>query len=117
MYFKGVFYDFIFTFVKDSLENDINFKDEKMSTIEIDLYNRLKSKIGEAEAKELLEFIDFRSEQKRSEADKMLATKEDINNVRLEIKESKTDMIKWFFAFFITLVLMILGLFATILLK
>jgi hypothetical protein len=34
-----------------------------------------------------------------------------------EIKDSKTDMIKWFFAFFITLVLMILGLYATILLK
>lgn len=88
-----------------------------MSSIEINLYNRLKAKIGEAETKELIEFIDFRSEQKRSNADKILATKEDINNIRLEIKESKTDMIKWFFAFFITLVVMILGLFATILLK
>ena len=37
--------------------------------------------------------------------------------LRGEIKETKTDMIKWFFAFFITLVLMILGLYATILLK
>jgi len=37
--------------------------------------------------------------------------------LRGEIKDSKTDMIKWFFAFFITLVLMILGLYAAILLK
>ncbi len=37
--------------------------------------------------------------------------------LRTEIKDSKTDMIKWFFAFFVTLVLMILGLYATILLK
>ncbi len=37
--------------------------------------------------------------------------------LRTEIKDTKTDMIKWFFAFFFTLVLMILGLYATILLK
>lgn len=88
-----------------------------MSTLEINLYNKLKAKIGETEAKELLEFIDFRSEEKRTNADKILSTKQDINDVRLEIKEVKTDMIKWFFAFFITLVVMILGVYATILLK
>jgi hypothetical protein len=88
-----------------------------MSTLEINLYNILKAKIGEAEAKELIEFIDFRSEEKRINLDKILATKQDITEVRLEIKEAKTDMIKWFFAFFITLVLMILGLYATVLLK
>lgn len=37
--------------------------------------------------------------------------------LRTEIKDTKTDMIKWFFAFFVTLALMILGLYATILLK
>ena len=37
--------------------------------------------------------------------------------LRAEIKDTKTDMIKWFFAFFVTLVLMILGLYATILMK
>lgn len=88
-----------------------------MSTIEINLYNKLRSKIGESEARELIEFIDFRSEEKRVNADKILATKQDIADVRLEIKETKTDMIKWFFAFFITLALMILGLYATVLLK
>ena len=88
-----------------------------MSTLEINLYNKLKAKIGEAEAKELIEFIDFRSEEKRINSDKILATKQDISEVRLEIKETKNDMIKWFFAFFITLALMILGLYATILLK
>lgn len=88
-----------------------------MSTLTVNLYNKLKSKIGEVEAKELIEFIDFRSEEKRTNSDKILATKQDISNVRLEIKEAKTDMVKCFFAFFITLVLMILGLYATVLLK
>ncbi|SHG27847.1 hypothetical protein SAMN05444372_10495 [Flavobacterium micromati] len=88
-----------------------------MSTLEINLYNKLKVKLGEIEAKELLAFIDSRSEEKRLNADKFLATKQDVNDIRLEVKEVKTDMIKWFFAFFITLVIMILGLYGTILLK
>jgi len=46
-----------------------------------------------------------------------MARKEDLVAIRTEIAQSKTDMIKWFFAFFVTLVLMILGLYATILLK
>jgi hypothetical protein len=43
--------------------------------------------------------------------------KEDMLKLELKIAESKSDMIKWFFAFFVTLMLMILGLYATILLK
>jgi hypothetical protein len=47
--------------------------------------------------------------------------KEDLLKLELQlntkIEQSKSDMIKWFFAFFITLVLMILRLYATILLK
>jgi hypothetical protein len=64
-------------------------------TSEINLYNTLKNKIGENETKELIEFIDFRSEQKRDKADKLIATKQDINDVRKEISESKADIIKW----------------------
>lgn len=37
--------------------------------------------------------------------------------LQTEVKDTKTDMIKWFFAFFVTLVLMILGLHATIIFK
>ena len=40
-----------------------------------------------------------------------------MQKMEIQIKETKTDMIKWFFAFFVTLVIMILGLYATILLK
>ena len=37
--------------------------------------------------------------------------------LQTEVKDTKTDMIKWFFVFFVTLVLMILGLYATIIFK
>jgi hypothetical protein len=47
--------------------------------------------------------------------------KEDLLKLEMQlntkIEQSKSDLIKWFFAFFVTLVLMILGLYATILLK
>lgn len=43
--------------------------------------------------------------------------KDDFHKLDMKIEQSKSDMIKWFFAFFITLVLMILGLYATVLLK
>ena len=42
---------------------------------------------------------------------KVIAAKEDIANLRAEIASSKTDMIKWFFAFFMALALMIIGLY------
>ena len=41
----------------------------------------------------------------------LLATKEDVSQLRVEIAQSKNDMIKWFVAFFVTLALMILGLY------
>lgn len=40
-----------------------------------------------------------------------------LESLRSEIKDSKREMIKWFSTFSIILVLMILGLYATILLK
>ena len=46
---------------------------------------------------------------------KVLATKEDIANLRAELKTdiatSKNDMIKWVFTFFMGLALMIIGLY------
>ena len=43
--------------------------------------------------------------------------KDDFHRLDLKIEQTKSDMIKCFFAFFVTLMLMILGLYATILLK
>ena len=43
--------------------------------------------------------------------------KEDMLKLEIKLAETKSDLIKWFFAFFVTLMLMVLGLYATILLK
>jgi len=77
----------------------------------IDLYNLLRQKIGDTEAKAVTEYIDIQVESKFMDARAILATKEDIAIVRKEIAESKTDMVKWVFTFFAALSLMIMGLY------
>lgn len=57
--------------------------------------------------KEIEVLVDNKFENKKD----VLATKEDVANIRLEIKESKLETIKWVFAFFVTLALMIVGLY------
>jgi primase-polymerase (primpol)-like protein len=65
-----------------------------MTVTTIDLYNILKSRIGEKEAKTLVEFVERKVEMKFDEHLNELATKKDLYQVR-------ADMIKWMFIFWI----------------
>lgn len=77
---------------------------------DIQLFKALKKKLGEKEAEELVSFVRSTIEQIPH-----LATKEVLAEVKSELKQeisqAKVDMIKWFVAFFITLALMIIGLY------
>lgn len=82
-----------------------------MTTINItDLYDILVSKVGKTEAKALTNYIENKIEKEVESNTKHLATREDL-------ADTKTDLLKWFIGLFITLFIMILGLYATILLK
>lgn len=89
---------------------------------DIQLYELLKQKLGNKEAEAIVSFVDA----KLKEADecnlKTVATKEDLKDLRLELKqdiagltlklsETKIDIIRWLFAFLIPLMLAILGLY------
>jgi len=103
-----------------------------MSTTEIKLYDffRKELKLDDNRAKIFTEILygsiennttrintQYKSEL-QSDLQKMeMQLRTDMQKMEIQIKETKTDMIKWFFAFFVTLVIMILGLYATILLK
>ena len=41
----------------------------------------------------------------------VLLTKEDKIEILTKIESSKSDMVRWFFAFFVTIVLMVVGLY------
>jgi len=65
-----------------------------MDITAIDLYNNLRSKIGDKEAKSLIEFVETNVDQKLKERKDFLASKSDLQSV-------KADMIKWMFIFWV----------------
>ncbi len=85
-------------------------KGASMQVAEIELYEILKSKLGEKEARTLVEYIEAKVEKKFDEKKDILATKEDLSNikadlmveiekVRTEMQKMKADIIKWMFIF------------------
>ena len=74
-----------------------------MTVTTIDLYDILKTKIGEKEAKSLVEFVEIRVDKKFEEQMDEIATKKDLFQVKAEleitIEKVRGDMIKWMFIF------------------
>ncbi|MHB8403552.1 MAG: hypothetical protein ACYDCN_16245 [Bacteroidia bacterium] len=66
---------------------------------------------NEQDAKALVSEIENVIDAKVQAEKDRLATKDDINSVKLEIANTKVDIIKWVFTFFATLALMIMGLY------
>lgn len=74
---------------------------------EIQLFQFLKEKMGEKEAEALVTFIDAKIKDTAKESNeqnlKVLATKEDLANLRTELKtdiaNTKAEIIKWMFIF------------------
>lgn len=71
---------------------------------EIHLFNALKLKLGEKEAEELVLFVKSSVKENIESEISNIATKKDL-------AETKVDIIKWVFAMFITIALMIIGLY------
>lgn len=74
-----------------------------MSVTEIQLFQILKAKLGEKEAEQLVSFV---KEEVKTEFDnkrEVLATKEDLAN-------SKADIIKWMFIFWIGQIAVTIGI-------
>jgi len=74
-----------------------------MTVTTIDLYEILKIKIGEKEAKSLVEFVETKIDIKFEEHLEELATKKDLFEV-------KADLIKWMFIFWVGQVSITTGL-------
>lgn len=71
-----------------------------MSTLELNVYEIFKAKLGEIEAKQIIEFIDAKAEEKISQKKDVFLTKDD-----------KVDLIKWMVGFWLTQTAMIIGLY------
>lgn len=82
-----------------------------MSTTELNVYEIFKTNFGEKEAKEVLGYFDAKAEEKYEHKKDILLTKEDKIELMSKIESTKIDMIKWFAAFFVSIALMIIGLY------
>lgn len=72
---------------------------------DIQLFNLLKGKIGEKEAEALVEYVRTSVSEETKQNMQVVATREfvkdEITQVRLELKEFKSEIIKWMFIFWI----------------
>ena len=63
-----------------------------MQAAEIELYEMLKPKVGEKEAKTLVEYIEAKVERKFEEKKDVLATKQDIADLKVATKQDIADL-------------------------
>ncbi len=100
-----------------------------MSTLELKVYEIFKSKFSEQEAATVIEYFEVKAkeviEEKgqsyqslqnkdmeilRNEMHNLFATKKDIASLEVKIVETKSEMIKWMFIFWIGQVAVTVGL-------
>jgi len=72
-----------------------------MSTLEIKVYEIFKSKFSEQEATTVIEYFEAKTEQKFSDKKDIFLTKQDKIDLIEKIETSKTDIVKWMFAFWV----------------
>ncbi len=72
-----------------------------MHVAEIEIYEILKTKLGEKEAKSLVEYIEAKIEKGLDERKDFLATKQDIAHLEIKLEKTRADIIKWMFLFWI----------------
>jgi len=77
----------------------------------IDLYNLLRAKLGDAEAKSVTDYIDVQVSEKFVNEKQYLATKEDVAKLEVKMERGFKDQLKWVFAMFAAMALMIIGLY------
>ena len=88
-----------------------------MSTV-LELYEKLKPKLGEDEARALLEFVETSVQDKAATKDDLERTASALRDeirrneaaLRKEIQEIKVDLLKWSFAFWLGAVAVLSGI-------
>lgn len=70
-----------------------------MVVSEITLYNVLKTKLGEADAQTVVEGIKQEVKNEFENKKEILATKQDVSELRIAIEKTRSDLIKWMFIF------------------
>ena len=67
----------------------------------IKMYDMLRVKLGEQEAQSFVQNFEESFQEKFEDQKEILATKADIADVRIELREFKAEIIKWMFIFWV----------------
>ncbi len=86
-----------------------------ITTTDIQLFQILRQKLGDKEAEALVGFVDAKIKENNDQNLKVLATKEDISNLRTELAGTKAEMIKWMFIFWVGTISVLSGIMALLL--
>ena len=78
---------------------------------DIQLFQILKQKIGETEAEALVSFVDGKIKDNNEANLNILSTKQDLLQLEIRLKDKMTDQFKWVIGVFLTLAIMIIGLY------
>ena len=65
------------------------------------MYNILKVKLGEKEAKALTEYVESKVKNSIKKEKDVLTTKEDLFKLEVKLSETKSEIIKWMFIFWV----------------
>lgn len=80
-----------------------------MHISDLEMYDLLKERMSEKEAREFVSYIETKVEDKFTEAKSIFATKEDIFKLELKIEQTKSESLKWMFLFVLTSTLAVIG--------
>lgn len=72
-----------------------------MVVSEIELFQILSQQVGAEKAKALVEYVELKVDKRLEDKTTVFATKEDIAALKIEIAESRAEVIKWMFIFWI----------------
>ena len=80
-----------------------------MKTLELKVYEILKSRFSEKEAETFIEYFEAQTTSKIEEKKDVFLTKEDKIDLIEKMNKDKIDLIKWMFGFWVTIILMLLA--------
>ena len=78
---------------------------------DIQLFQIIKQKLGDKEAEALVSFVDGKIKDNNTLNLNILSTKEDLLQLEIRLKDKLSDQFKWVIGVFLTLALMIVGLY------
>ena len=78
---------------------------------DIQLFQIIKQKLGDKEAEALVSFVDGKIKDNNTLNLNTLSTKEDLLQLEIRLKDKLSDQFKWVIGVFLTLALMIIGLY------